>query len=109
MELKEEKREGVVVLFIKGRLDAVTAGDLEAKFTELIQGGDENIVVSMEELEYISSAGLRVVLLVAKKLHASGRKFEFAAISGNVKDVFDISGFYSLFKIHDTLEQAFSA
>ena len=78
MDLKVEKREGVVVLFIKGRLDAVTAGDLEAKFTELIQGGNGNIVVSMEELEYISSAGLRVVLLVAKKLHAAGRKFEFA-------------------------------
>lgn len=109
MELRVEKKESVVVLFIKGRLDAVTAGELEAKFTELIQGGEENMVVSMEELEYISSAGLRVVLMVAKKLHASGRKIEFAALSGNVKDVFDISGFYSLFKIHETLEQAFSA
>jgi len=109
VDLKVEKREGVVVLFIKGRLDAVTAGDLEAKFTELIQGGNGNIVVSMEELEYISSAGLRVVLLVAKKLHTAGRKFEFAALSGNVKDVFDISGFYSLFKIYDTLDQALSA
>lgn len=109
MELRVEKKESVVVLFIKGRLDAVTAGELEAKFTELIQGGEENMVVSMEELEYISSAGLRVVLMVAKKLNASGRKIEFAALSGNVKDVFDISGFYSLFKIHETLEQAFSA
>ncbi len=109
MELKVEKREDRVVLFIEGRLDAVTAGELEAKFTDLIQNGKENIIVSMEALEYISSAGLRVILLAAKKLHALGRKIGFAALSGNVKDVFDISGFYALFEIHDTLDDTFFA
>ncbi len=109
MELKLEKREGSIVLFIKGRLDAVTAGELEAKFTDLVQNEKENIIVSMDDLEYISSAGLRVILLVAKKLHALGRKIGFAAISGNVKDVFDISGFYTLFEIHDTLDDTFFA
>jgi anti-anti-sigma factor len=109
VELKIEKREGSIVLFIKGRLDAVTAGELEAKFTDLLQNESENIIVSMDALEYISSAGLRVILLVAKKLHALGRKIGFAALSGNVKDVFDISGFYALFEIHDSLDETFFA
>ena len=109
MELKIEKKEGNVILFIKGRLDAVTAGELEAKLKDLVENGKENIIVSMEDLEYISSAGLRVILLIAKKLHALERKIGFAALSGNVKDVFDISGFYALFEIHDTLEEAFFA
>jgi|OM-RGC.v1.029601031 anti-anti-sigma factor len=109
VELKVEKRGESVILFIKGRLDAVTAGELEAKLTDIIQNEKENIIISMDALEYISSAGLRVILLIAKKLHALGRKIGFAAVSGNVKDVFDISGFYALFEIHDTLDDTFFA
>lgn len=109
MDIKIEQRGERVLVSIAGRLDATTATELDTKFGELLEADDKNIIVSMEDLEYISSAGLRVILLFAKRLHAGKRKIGFAALSGNVKEVFDISGFYSLFEIYDTVEKAFSA
>jgi len=109
MEIKVENRGEGVLVEISGRLDAVTATELDATFGEILQGGGQNVIVSMDELEYISSAGLRVILLFAKKLHAGQRQVGFAALSGNVKEIFDISGFYSLFKIYDTVDEAFAA
>ncbi|MCP4116313.1 MAG: STAS domain-containing protein [Desulfobacteraceae bacterium] len=109
MEIKVENRGEGVLVRISGRLDAVTAAELDAAFGEILEGGGHNVIVSMEELEYISSAGLRVILLFAKKLHGGQGQVGFAALSGNVKEIFDISGFYSLFKIYDTVEEAFAA
>lgn len=109
MEIKMENRGEVVLIAISGRLDAVTATELDTSFGEILEGGGQNAIVSLEDLEYISSAGLRVILLFAKKLHAAQRQVGFAALSGNVKEIFDISGFYSLFKIYDTVEEAFAA
>jgi anti-anti-sigma factor len=109
MEIKVENRDEGVLVEISGRLDAVTATELDATFGEILEGGGQNVIVSMEDLEYISSAGLRVILLFAKKLHAGQRQVGFAALAGNVKEIFDISGFYSLFKIYDTVDEAFAA
>ncbi len=109
MEIKVENRGEGILVEISGRLDAVTATELDATFGEILEGGGQNVIVSMEDLEYISSAGLRVILLFAKKLHAGQRQVGFAALSGNVKEIFDISGFYSLFKIYDTVDEAFAA
>lgn len=108
MDIKVENKGEVALISVSGRLDAITATELDTTFGEILDGGNKNAIVSMKELEYVSSAGLRVILMFAKKLRTDKRKVGFAELSGNVKEVFDISGFYSLFEIYNTVEEAFA-
>ena len=76
---------------------------------ELIAGGDIRLVVDFEQLDYISSAGLRGLLVTAKLLKAKGGQVRFANVKGTVKEVFDISGFGSIFQMDDTVAAALAA
>lgn len=102
MELKEKKISDVVVVSVKGRMDALTAPDFEDNLCCIINKGENKIVVDLGELEYISSAGLRAILSTAKRIKAAEGKIAFANLSGMVSEVFDISGFTSMFNIYGT-------
>ncbi|MFP4168364.1 MAG: STAS domain-containing protein [Desulfonatronovibrionaceae bacterium] len=106
MEFTTEQQSDKTILKASGRMDATTSSEFEKKCTELINKGSLHIIVDLSGLEYISSAGLRSILAVGKKLKADGGSFAFCNLRGMVKEVFDISGFGSLFPIHDTLESA---
>lgn len=106
MEVTTKKGGSAVVVSVAGRIDAVTAPDFEKQLLALMNGGDVKQVLNFGGLEYISSAGLRSILSLAKQLKAKEGKLLFADLRGPVKDVFKISGFGSLFKICDTEEEA---
>ena len=101
------KIEGAVtVMAVTGRLDAVTVPEFEKKVRGLIDGGVLRLAIDFENLEYISSAGLRGLLVTAKLLKSKEGKLGFAHVTGTVREVFDISGFCSLFSIDDSVEAA---
>ena len=102
MEIKTRKRSEVCILTISGRLDALTSGDLEKEFCALVEKGETKIVFDMSELEYLSSAGLRAILFSAKKIKAVDGEIAFANISGSICDVFEISGFGTMFNIYSS-------
>ena len=106
MEITVRKEESAAVVSVKGRIDAITAGEFEKGVSALMAGGDCMLVLNFNGLEYISSAGLRSILSTAKQLKAKEGKMLFASLQGPVKDVFKISGFGSIFKIYDTEEEA---
>jgi len=106
MELITEKLGEVVVFKIKGRLDALAAPDFEQKCLKWVEAGESRFVVDLGELEYISSAGIRTILLVAKKLKTLEGEIGFASISGMVEKVFNIAGIYALFPMYASLEDA---
>ncbi len=106
MEFETNKQDGFVVLKVRGRMDAVTAPEFEAKCGEFIDAGDTAFVVDLSGLEYISSAGLRSILATAKKLKAKDGKLVFANLAGMVQEVFSISGFTAMFKVFDTIDDA---
>jgi anti-sigma B factor antagonist len=99
MEMTEQKRGTVVLLALKGRLDASTAGKLEEKLLGLIDGGEKQIVFNLLHLDYISSAGLRVLLMAAKKLKATNGKIVLASLKDQIREVFEIAGFSAIFPI----------
>lgn len=109
MNIKEDKKGQATVLTIEGRLDSITSGTLEKKFLTVIGDGEKNIVVDFTGMDYISSAGLRVLLMAAKKTGKLGGKVVLAALCANVKEVFDIAGFTSIFTITDSQEEAVQA
>ena len=106
MTIVQRERDGVMELSISGRLDAVSAVEADRDFSSVIDAGHENLLVNLGSLDYISSAGLRVLLVVAKRIQQNGGKVVLCSLSPNVREVFEISGFSSIFKIFATDNEA---
>ncbi len=104
MKISEEKNGEIVVIGLSGRLDATTHRDLEARLLDLIESGERQFLFDLASLEYISSAGLRVFLMGAKKTKGKG-KLVLCSLQEQVLEVFDIAGFTSFFPIFPTKEE----
>lgn len=109
MEVQSRKEGGGVVVSLVGRLDAVTTPEFEPQVRSLIEGGETRMILDLERLDYISSAGLRGLLMTARLLQAKGGQIRFANVTGNVKSVFDMSGFATMFPIEGSVAAALSA
>lgn len=106
MEVSMEAREDIRILRIRGRLDGTTMQELEARFLALANGGCARFVFDLTELDYISSAGLRVMLLAVKKTKAAGGKLALHGLNDNVNEIFRISGFSTIFSLFGSEEEA---
>ena len=96
MEIEKRLDDGCLTLKVAGRLDTNTSPDLEA---ELAQEGVREIVFDFAGLEYISSAGLRVLMTAQKAMMACGGKMSVVSPNETVKGIFDITGMSSIFTI----------
>ena len=83
-----------------GRLDTSTSGYGHDEMVRISEGGNKKILVNRKELEYVSSAGLRVLLTAAKLVQASGGQIKFCQPNDLVKQVLEISGFNSLLSMY---------
>ena len=99
MEITTTEMEDVKVLAIQGHLDTNTSPDAESAISALIDSSAQKLLINFEELEYISSAGLRVLLATAKKLKASGGDLKICCLNETVQEVFDISGFSTILAV----------
>jgi anti-anti-sigma factor len=99
MEIQSKVEKGFTALTIKGRLDAVSAPAAEAGINTAIESGASNLVLNLSGLEYVSSAGLRVLLVTAKKLSRQNGKIILCGLQDTVKEVLTISGFLSIFQV----------
>jgi anti-sigma B factor antagonist len=106
LNISETKKGSALVMSVSGRIDSATSPDLERRMNELIQAGERTMVLNLSQLGYISSAGLRVFLSGAKKLRAAGGKLLLCSLTGMVKDVFMMSGFYDIMAIYESEDKA---
>ena len=106
MELQQRKENHVLIVALKGRLDAQTAPGMEKDLLESIEKGEKHFLLDLSGLQYISSAGLRSLLVLAKKLKTVTGEILFAGLEGPVAEVFKISGFNSIFKIYPSVSEA---
>ena len=97
MEILKEKNDSTLVLSLIGRLDTVTAPDLE---TELDASADgiTDLILDFEKLDYISSAGLRVLLAAQKRMNRQGQ-MTVKNVNADIKEVFEITGFCDILTI----------
>jgi anti-sigma B factor antagonist len=109
MDIHEDRNDGLLVLGLEGRLDAISSKMLEEKVLGMIAGGETRFVIDLSRLDYVSSAGLRVFLLASKRLVPAGGKVVLCSVQEPVKQVFDIVGFYSIFSIHNSKDEALNA
>lgn len=106
LSVKENRTEQALVLSPEGRLDSVNAGEFQALVTGHIDAGENSVIVDFSNLDYISSAGIRVMQIASENLEESGGRFALCAMSENISRVFRISGFDRVIAIADTLEDA---
>ncbi len=103
------KRGNTAVIAVQGRVDTLSASDVEQKLFQWIDAGETQLVLDLGELEYISSAGLRTVLVVAKKAKANGGSLCCCQLQGVVKKVFDVSGISHVLTVYNTLDEALAS
>jgi anti-anti-sigma factor len=106
MNITTEETDGVTTVVFEGSLDTNTAPDAEAKLGELLTAGAAKILIDFAALDYISSAGLRVLLVTGKKLGSSGGSMRLCNLNETVDEVFEISGFSTIFNVFKTRDDA---
>ncbi len=109
MQVFVEEKNGVTVISLEGRMDATTSGTFEDACKKVISSGIKLIVVDMNQVEYISSAGLRSILTMLKLGKEQPITLVFCALSSMVGEVFRISGFTSVLSIYPTQKDALEA
>ncbi|MEO1103181.1 MAG: STAS domain-containing protein [Pseudomonadota bacterium] len=106
--IDEETTGPVTVLAPAGRVDTSTAKTFETAALSRIEAGGRAMVFDFGKLDYISSAGLRVVLLAGKRIRAAGGALILCNMNAAIRDVFEISGFLALFTVKDSRAAAIS-
>jgi len=106
MEIDVKKEGQAVIIALTGRMDAVSAPQFDKTVDDFIEQGETMILIDFKFLEYISSAGLQSVLALAKRLEMTNGTVLLSDLNGAVKEVFEISGFSSIFPIFDNLDAA---
>ncbi len=109
MEIIEEKHEAISIFKLNGRLDSNTSQGFEKKIFDAISDGSKNMIVDFKDLDYISSAGLRVILKATKALNREEGKIMLCSMQDYVKEVFEIAGFDSFLPIVGTMDEALKA
>ena len=100
------KEKNTKMISVKGRMDAVSSPEFENKMGEWLAEGETSFVIDLGELYYISSAGLRSILVIAKELKSKNGKLICAAPKDEVKKIFKISGFSSMIPTFESVQAA---
>ncbi len=107
MEISKSIHEdNIMVLEIKGEVDAYTAQNLNKTLGEVLNNGYHQIVVEVSQMTFISSAGIRTFLYAQRDAVQSGGEVKLVAPTDQVRRIFEIAGFYELFQITDDLEES---
>jgi anti-anti-sigma factor len=106
MEIAERKESGVVVLVCRGRMDGHGSAILEQAAREALHDDDRSLVLDMEDVPYLSSAGIRVMLALQKRLRERGGKVALAGTGDFPRKVLDMAGFLSIFPNYSSVEEA---
>ena len=109
MEIIEENQSGSNIYRLNGRLDSNTSQGFEKKIFQAIDTGSKSMIIDFENLDYISSAGLRVILKATKALKREEGTIMLCDMQDYVKEVFEIAGFDSFLSIVATMDDALNA
>lgn len=102
MKVSSKSINGIHALSLDGKFDTNNSSQVEMQLSQLIESNERRILINLEHLDYISSAGLRVLLAAAKRLRANEGQLRICGVKEMVKEIFEISGFDRIFDIYDT-------
>jgi anti-sigma B factor antagonist len=104
-----ENRGEVTILAPRHRVDTNNAPEVEKIIWENIGDGDGKMVIDFSHVNYISSAGLRVLLKTAKQMKKGGGKLGLCNLNNQIKEVLELSGFMEIIDCHDSVDSCIAA
>ncbi len=109
LHIQTEEKQGKTILRLEGRIDASTSNLLEKEINDLIEKKHLSLLVDFFEVEYLSSAGMRVLLSGAKKMKNSGGNFLLFGMNDEVMEIIKMAGFEKILRIFSSEKEALSA
>ena len=109
MAIQAEREGDTLVAKAEGRIDGTNARQFQDDLDSVIEEGDRAVILNFQDLMYISSAGIRVVLMTAKSLQRREARFALCSLSEAVREIFEVSGFDKIIPIHSSQDEAISA
>ena len=109
MKLDEQKQDPLAIVLVSGRVDGTAAPELDRRLKAIVERGDRDVLLDCAEMDYISSAGLRAMLVGAKACQQAGGRLAVCSLKPECRTVFEVSGFFSFIDSHDTREDAIRA
>lgn len=109
MELRDERIGDICVVTAQGRLDGVSSAAFAERIGALIDTPGARLLVDFAGVDFVSSAGLRAVLQILKRVKTGAGAFALCNVPAAVREVFDISGFTAMLSIHATRAEGLAA
>jgi anti-anti-sigma factor len=106
MNLETTTVETVTIVRCEGNLDTNTSMDAQEHVNKLIEDGALKLLIDFAKVDFVSSAGLRVLLATAKRLGGSGGSLRICGLNEAVNEVFEISGFSTILDVFPSEEEA---
>ncbi len=106
MEIDLSYENDIAIAKICGRVDTIAARDFQGRLEGALASGSKRIILDMKDMAYISSAGLRSVLILSKKAQSSDVALIFCGMNDVVRKIFRVSGFSQFTKIAENVEEA---
>jgi anti-sigma B factor antagonist len=106
MEIFQENNNEIEIFSVKGSLDSNTSAEFETRIYAALESGQRKLILNLEDLDYISSAGIRVMLKTTKDLKRMDGNIVLCALQDYVREVFDIAGFDGYLNIENNLKAA---
>jgi len=109
MNIVESEKNNITILSVSGRMDATTAPQFNEACQNVLSSGKKSVIVDLGGLEYISSAGLRSILVMGKSCKSAQANLAFCSMQNMVADMFKLSGFISILKVYPSQDEALNA
>ncbi len=106
MDIEQQRQADVLVIAPSGRIDSNSSDPLQVAVIGALEGGTRRLVIDFARVDYISSAGLRVMLVAAKRLGGGQGTLVLCGLQEPVRQVFDLAGFLPLFIVEGTRQAA---
>lgn len=109
MKIEAQEMNGVLVISLNGRLDSTTAMEAQSNLLGRVEAHQTKVVLDLTSLEYVSSAGLRTILTLTKKVQSQSGRLMVASMQSHIKEIFEISGFQAIIPVHPDVAAACKA
>ncbi len=109
MAVTIERQGDTIIAQVSGRVDGTNAAEFQDELIPVTDGSSQSVILDLGELSYISSAGLRVILLIARTFRAKEATFTICSPTESIREIFEISGFSQIIPIHNSQAEAVAA
>lgn len=106
MNITTDEKDGTSIVRLEGRLDAATSAEVERELSSLVESKKEKILLDFDKVEYLSSAGMRLLLSMSKKIKSAGGQLVLFSIHDDVMEIIRMAGFESILSIHPDEQRA---